>query len=155
MPVIISQLFCIFADLREFVASPPTGWLQKLWCQTSSATGPKVSDTETLTEHLYFHSPGFNDHLKKPFYKAMQRVLRVGLLPAGRTLMSVTGLLAMEELGTFSSSGSWMRGFFLTSWKSKWGERISQGTQNVCFQVEFSRISSSTRWLQKPWPNFP
>lgn len=130
LSVIISQLLCIFAELREFVALPPTGWLQKLWCQTSSAAATKVSDTETPAEHLHFHSQGFNDHPKKPFHKVMQWVL-----------MSGTGLLAMGELGPSSSSG--MRGF----------EHLGSQNEGTAFpkmsvsKLNLIRISSSTRWF--------
>lgn len=74
--------------------------------------------------------------------------------PAGRTLMSVTGLLAMEEPGTFSSSGNWTRGFEPLGNQNE-GRGFPKEPKMSVSKLNSNGLSSSTRWLQKPWPNFP
>lgn len=104
---------------------------------------------------LVFPQPRVNGHPNKPFYKLMQWGLRVGLLvAAGNILMSVTGLLAMEEVGTFSSSGSWMRGFEHLGRQNE-GRGFPKEPKMSVSKLNLNGLSRSTRWLQKPWPNFP
>lgn len=95
------------------------------------------------------HSQGFNDPQNEPFYKLMQWVLRVGLLLACREDPDVRDrTLGHGGAGNLQQLRKLNEGIW-TSWESKWGERIPQGTQNVCFQVEFERALQLDKMASK------